>query len=82
MSPRKLSEMYTRAVSNFADNSVSTNKIWNETVMATMDASKAYLVRTKEASRDLSKINANTARTIMTTSTQMHNGRSGNQASQ
>src|SRR5919199_5464245 len=39
MSPRKLSEIYTRAVSNFADNSVSASRIWNETLMATMDAS-------------------------------------------
>src|SRR5919202_2592600 len=27
-SPRKLAEMYTRAVTNFADNVVSTSKIW------------------------------------------------------
>ena len=76
MSPRKLSEIYTRAVSNFADNSVSASKIWNETAMATMDASKAYLVRTKEASRDLSRINGNTARTIGRTSSQMRSGSS------
>ena len=76
ISPRKLSEIYTRAVSNFADNSVSASKIWNETAMATMDASKAYLVRTKEASRDLSRINGNTARTIGRTSSQMRSGSS------
>ena len=76
MSPRKLAEMYTRAVSNFADNSVSASRIWNETLMATMDASKAYIVRTKEASKDISRITANTARTIMTASTKMRNGSS------
>ena len=75
MSPRKLAEMYTRAVSNFVDNSVSL-RIWNETAMATMDASKAYLVRTKEASRDLSRINGNIARTIGRTSSQMRSGSS------
>ena len=83
MSPRKLAEMYTRAVSNFADNSVSASRIWNETLMATMDASKAYLVRTKEASKDISRINSNTARTIGRTSlsSQMHSS-SGNEERQ
>jgi hypothetical protein len=56
--------MYTRAVSNFAENYASASRIWNETMMAAVDASKAYLVRTKEASGDIARINANTARTI------------------
>jgi hypothetical protein len=64
MSPRKLAEMYTRAVSNFAENYVSASRIWNETMMAAVNASKAYLVKTKEASGDIARINANTARTI------------------
>src|ERR671926_484994 len=64
MSPRKLSEMYTRAVSNFADSSVSASRIWNKLVFANIDASKAYLVRTMESSKDISRINTNTARTI------------------
>src|SRR5919199_6886873 len=83
MSPRKLAEMYTRAVSNFADNSVSASRIWNETLMATMDASKAYIVRTKEASKDISRINVNNARTIGRTSlsSQMHSS-SGNEERQ
>ena len=71
MSPRKLAEIYTRAVSNFAENCVSASRIWNETMMAAVDASKAYLVRTKEASADIARINANTARTIGRISRQM-----------
>ena len=64
MSPRKMAEMYTQAVSNLADNAVSASRIWNKTVIANMDASKAYLERAKEMSRDVSRINVNTAMTF------------------
>lgn len=64
MSPRKLAEMYTQSVSNFADNAVSASRIWNRAVLANMDASKAYLTRARESSRDISKINSNTAMTF------------------
>jgi hypothetical protein len=36
--------------------------------MAAIEGSKAYLVRTKEDSKDISRINTNTARTIERTS--------------
>jgi flagellar biosynthesis/type III secretory pathway protein FliH len=64
MSPRKVAEMYSQAVSNLADNAVSASRIWNKTVVGNMDASKAYFVRAREASSDLSRINTNTARTF------------------
>jgi hypothetical protein len=77
MSPRKMAEMYTQTVSNTADNTVSASRIWNKTVLANMDASKAFLGRTKEASRDISRINVNTARTFERTSSQIRSGSSG-----
>ena len=74
MSPRKLAEMYTRAVGNFADNSVSASRIWNKLVFANIDASKAYLVRTRESSKDISRINVNNVSTFERTSRQMRDG--------
>jgi hypothetical protein len=74
MSPRKMAEMYTQTVSNFADNSVSASRIWNKAVLANMDASKAFLGRTREASRDFSRINVNNARTFERTSSQIRSG--------
>jgi hypothetical protein len=74
LSPRKLSEMYAQSVSNFADNAISGTRIWNKTVLANMDASKAYLGRAREASKDISRINTNTARTFEQTAGQMSQG--------
>lgn len=71
MSPRKVAEMYTQAVSNFADNAVSATRILNKTVLANVDASKVYFNRAKEASRDVSRINVNTARAFEQTASQM-----------
>lgn len=71
MSPRKMAEMYTQAVSNFADNAISAGRIWNKTVLANVDASKAYFNRAKEASKDASRISANTARTFERTASQI-----------
>lgn len=74
LSPRKLAEMYAQAVSSIADNSVSASRIWNKVTLANMDASKAYLYRTREASKDISRINVNTARTFERTSSQIRDG--------
>jgi len=81
MSPRKMAEMYAQAVSNLADNTVAASRIWNKTVLANMDASKVYLGRTREASKDISRINVNTARTFERTSSQIGGGSSEGQRS-
>jgi hypothetical protein len=69
-----MAEMYTQAVSNLADNTVSASRIWNKTVLANMEASKALLGRTKEASRDISRINVNAARTSERISSHIKSG--------
>ena len=74
MSPRKLAEMYTQSVSNLADNAVSTSRIWNKTMLANMDASKAYLRRARETSREAGKINTNIAKTFESTSNKIREG--------
>jgi hypothetical protein len=78
LSPRKLAEIYAQSMSNLADNSVSASRIWNKVVLANMDASKSFLRRASEASKDLSKINANTARTFERTSSQIRDTTVGN----
>lgn len=79
LSPRKLSDIYTQTVSNMADNAVSETRIWNKTVLANMEASKAYLGRAREASREISKISTSTTRTLERTSDQMSPGHSQRQ---
>jgi hypothetical protein len=81
LSPRKLAEMYAQTVSSIADNSVSASRIWNKVTLANMDASKAYIYRTREASKDISRINVNTARTFERTSSQIRDGNNSNSSS-
>jgi hypothetical protein len=74
LSPRKMAEMYTQTVSNFADNAIYADRIWNKTMLANMDSSKAFLRRAKEASSDVSRVNINTARAFERTSSEISQG--------
>jgi hypothetical protein len=74
LSPRKMAEMYTQTVSNFADNAIYADRIWNKTMLANMDASKAFLRRAREASKDVSRVNINTARAFERTSSEISQG--------
>ena len=74
LSPRKMAEMYTQTVSSFANNAISAGRIWNKTMLANMDSSKAFLRRAKEASSDVSGMNINTARAFERTSSEISQG--------
>jgi hypothetical protein len=74
LSPRKMAEMYTQTVSNFADNAIYADRIWNKTMLANMDSSKAFLRRAREASKDVSRVNINTARAFERTSSEISQG--------
>jgi hypothetical protein len=74
LSPRKMAEMYTQTVSNFADNAIYADRIWNKTMLANMDSSKAFLRRAREASKDVSRVNINTARAFERTSSDISQG--------
>jgi hypothetical protein len=74
LSPRKMAEMYTQTVSSFANNTISAGRIWNKTMLANMDSSKAFLRRAKEASSDVSGMNINTARAFERTSSEISQG--------
>jgi hypothetical protein len=74
LSPRKMAEMYTQTVSNFADNAIYADRIWNKTMLANYDSSKAFLRRAREASKDVSRVNINTARAFERTSSDISQG--------
>ncbi len=74
LSPRKMAEMYTQNVSSFANNTISAGRIWNKTMLANMDSSKAFLRRAKEASSDVSGMNINIARAFERTSSEISQG--------
>lgn len=74
LSPRKMAEMYTQTVSNFADNTIYADRIWNKMMLANMDSSKAFLRRAREASKDVSRVNINTARAFERTSSEISQG--------
>lgn len=74
LSPRKMAEMYTQTVSNFADNAIYADRIWNKTMLANYDSSKAFLRRAREASKDVSRVNINTARAFERTSSEISQG--------
>jgi hypothetical protein len=82
LSPRKMAEMYTQTVSSFANNTISAGRIWNKTMLANMDSSKAFLRRAKEASSDVSGMNINTARAFERTSSEISQGTSERQERQ
>jgi len=67
-SPRRAAEVYTRTVSNFADNAVMTAKIANNSVTANMEAFRTFIQREKEDAKAFSRIATNTAKTFENTS--------------
>ncbi|PWU79345.1 MAG: hypothetical protein DLM72_17855 [Candidatus Nitrosopolaris wilkensis] len=70
-SPRRLSEIYARTVSNIADNVVATARIMNNAMFASMDAYKTYMQREKDDVKEFSRIGVNAARTFENTSKDM-----------
>jgi phage-related tail protein len=74
-SPRRAAEIYTRIVSNFADNVMATTRIANNTLFANIGVYKAFVQREKDDVKEFSRIAANTARTFETTSREFANNR-------
>ena len=68
VSPRRAAEIYTRTVSNFADNVMATTRIANNTIFANINAYKTFVQRGKDDVKEFSRIAANTARTFENTS--------------
>ena len=68
MSPRRMTDMYVRTVSNIADNTVATARLVNNTVFSNLDAFKKCVQNTRDNLKEVSRIGVNAARTYEQTS--------------
>jgi hypothetical protein len=64
MSPRNFTQIYANMVSNFADNWVAASRLANNAIFANMEAFRTTLQQTRDNTKELSKINRNTARSL------------------
>jgi hypothetical protein len=60
ISPIQLAEDYSNAVSNIADNAISTTRLANNAISANLQAFNASVQTAKENAKELSKISGNT----------------------
>ena len=59
MSPRSAAEIYARTVSSFADNSIATTRIANNTIVANMEAINSFIERKKDDAKEFSRLAIN-----------------------
>jgi hypothetical protein len=64
MSPRRMTEAYTRMVSSIADNMNSAIRAANTIVFTNMEAFKTSIQQARDNARELSRIGVNAARTF------------------
>jgi hypothetical protein len=62
--PNRATENYTRAVSNFTDNSIAATRLANNFMFASMEAWRTTMRHTRDTATEFSRLNANYARTI------------------
>jgi vacuolar-type H+-ATPase subunit H len=68
MSPRRVTDIYARTVSNIADNTVAAARLVNNTVFSNLDAFKTCTKNTRDNLKELSRIGVNAARAFEQTS--------------
>jgi hypothetical protein len=68
LSPRMITDIYSRTVINIADNTVAAAKLVNNTVFSNLDALKASIQNTRDNLKEFSRIGVNAARTYEQTS--------------
>jgi phage-related tail protein len=68
MSPRMVTDIYARAVSNIADNTIAATKLVNNTVFSNLDAFKTCVQNTRDNLKEVSRIGVNAARAFEQTS--------------
>ena len=68
MSPRRVTDIYARTVSNIADNTVAATRLVNNTVFSNLDAFKTCIQNTRDNLKEFSRIGVNAARTFEQTS--------------
>jgi hypothetical protein len=68
VSPRRATELYARAVSSVADNTIAATRLVNNTVFANMEAFRTIIQHERDNAKEFSRINVNTAKTFERTS--------------
>ena len=56
MSPRRTTEIYARAVSSVADNTIAVTRLVNNTVFANMEAFRTLIQHERDNAKELSRI--------------------------
>lgn len=64
ISPRKMIEVYSRIVSNFADTIIAVTRLVNNTAFANMEVFKTSIQQAKDNAKDITRIQINAARTF------------------
>ena len=64
MSPNRLTENYTRAVSNITDSTIAATRLANNFMFASMEAWKTTVQHTRDNANEFSRLNANYAKTL------------------
>jgi hypothetical protein len=62
--PKRATENYTRAVSNFADSSLAATRLTNNYMFATMEAWRTTMRHTRDNAIEWSRLNTNYAKTL------------------
>jgi len=62
--PQRATENYTRAVSNFTDNSIAATRLANNFMFASMEAWRTTMRHTRDNAIEFSRLNTNYARTL------------------
>src|SRR5918912_435538 len=68
MSPRRITDIYARTVSNIADNTVAASRLVNNTIFSNLDAFKMSIQNTRDNLKEFSRIGVNAARAYEQTS--------------
>src|ERR687883_1604915 len=68
MSPRTVTNIYARTVSNIADNTIAAARLVNNTVFSNLDAFKMSIQNTRDNLKEVSRIGVNAARAYEQTS--------------
>src|SRR5947209_19087309 len=63
VSPRRTTELYARAVSSVADNTIAVTRLVNNTVFANMEVFRTLIHHERDNAKEFSRINVNTAQT-------------------
>jgi hypothetical protein len=64
VSPRSITELYSRAVSSFANNTIAATRLANNTLFVGMEAFKTCIQTARDNSSEISRIGVNSSKTF------------------